>query len=97
MDLILEGCAQPYASDGRVLDPLRDEDVLQEAVVIGTLAIPAGMVAAVLLDLRPALHPSPGNTGLLIVRGLRASSSLVPSSPHRLRRSPTLQLMRLLA
>jgi hypothetical protein len=52
------------------VDPLRDEDALQEGQLIDFRVSALGSVAALLFDLRTSLQLDEGNASLLIVRGL---------------------------
>lgn len=53
------------------MDPLTEEDALQEAQVVGVRFDALAMVAGILFELRQALQLREANTGVLVAHGVR--------------------------
>src|SRR5438270_11194880 len=82
LSLVLDGCRDTRIPRPKV-DPLLEEDVLQEASLIGMLHDMANATVALLFDLRTSLYFA-DNTGLLVLRGVSqlTSSTEVKSIPN---------------
>ncbi|WP_152523016.1 hypothetical protein [Nocardiopsis potens] len=70
-DLVRAGSPAP-APRPLEMDPLREEDALQEVQLLDSLARPLTAVAALLFEMRTSLQFDDGNSALLVVRGLES-------------------------
>ncbi|WP_372407413.1 hypothetical protein [Streptomyces luteireticuli] len=81
MNDLVQGGLYSAVLDSTELDPLREEDALQEAQLLDSRVCYLTSTAAVIFELRTSLHFYVGNSALLVVRGLR---SFDWNSPTRL-------------
>ena len=80
-DLVMAGPG-PSAVPAVDMDPLGEDDALQEAQLLDSRVCQLASVAVLLFELRTALQIDVGNAGLLVVRGLRSfawNSSKMPT------------------
>ena len=68
-DLLEGSIPAPMAPEGS--DPLRQEDILQEAQLLSAHMDAVSSAVGLLIELRTAMHVAEGNTAVLVGRGVR--------------------------